>query len=64
MPRVRPASATKSCPRDELHAPDEPNTTPALWTLWAEVKAEHFRQLKCPGCGLYKVWIPRVPTSV
>lgn len=26
------------------------------WHNWAEKKAKHHHQIKCPGCGRYCIW--------
>jgi hypothetical protein len=26
---------------------------------WAERKGRTHRQVQCPGCGLFKVWVPK-----
>lgn len=30
------------------------------WHAWAAEMSKTHRQQRCPGCRLYKVWIPRV----
>lgn len=27
------------------------------WHSWAEKKAKTHNQVKCPGCGLYSIWV-------
>lgn len=27
------------------------------WHIWAAKKSQTHRQEKCPGCGLYKIWV-------
>jgi len=27
------------------------------WHFWAERKEKKFKQIECPTCGLFKVWI-------
>ena len=29
------------------------------WHEWAAEKAKTHKQIKCPHCGLYRVWIPK-----
>lgn len=29
------------------------------WHEWAEEMAKTHRQVRCKGCGLYAVWVPR-----
>lgn len=38
------------------------NHTPAptgylQWHAWAEEKSKKHMQIKCEGCGLYKIWV-------
>jgi hypothetical protein len=57
--------------RDKLHAvPNEPCPKAAAhtpcpsgylaWDRWAEQKAKTHRQIKCEGCGLYAIWVPKL----
>lgn len=29
------------------------------WHAWAERKAKTHRAVMCPGCGLWKIWMPK-----
>lgn len=29
------------------------------WHEWAEQKAKTHELIRCPGCGLYKLWVKR-----
>lgn len=29
------------------------------WFAWAEKKSKTHRQIVCPGCGLYAIWVPK-----
>ena len=29
------------------------------WFDWAERKAKTYKQIKCPECGLFKIWIKK-----
>jgi hypothetical protein len=49
--------APMKCPTPEKHAKDVPNGYIA-WHEWARVKARTHACSRCPGCGLYKVWVP------
>lgn len=34
------------------------------WHFWAEKKSKTHMQVKCAGCGLYKIWVrSRAPSS-
>lgn len=51
----------KTCPQAELHDPEVEAGIPPDFTSfsqWAVAKAETHRPAKCPGCGLYKIWVP------
>lgn len=46
-----------ACPNEREHT-----SCPAsylAWHEWAEEKAKTHRQVRCPSCGLFKVWVPR-----
>lgn len=32
------------------------------WHEWAERRAKTHVQTECPGCGLWMIWTPKVPT--
>jgi len=29
------------------------------WHAWAEEKGKTHRVKRCPGCGLYAIWVPK-----
>lgn len=45
------------CPNASEHT-DCP-TTYLGWHEWAEEKSKTHRPVRCSGCGLFKVWVPR-----
>lgn len=45
-----------ACPRRDLHTP-LPHGYVAR-QLWFEQKARTHKQTRCPGCGLFAVWVP------
>lgn len=47
----------KQCPRVELHSVDPP--TSLSWLDRTRRKMDTHRPVKCPGCGLFKIWEPR-----
>ena len=45
------------CPNFEGHTA-EPEVYLA-WHSWAEDMSKTHRQIKCTGCGLYRIWLPK-----
>lgn len=45
-----------ACPNADHHTPSPEGRV--SWHEWAAKKSKTHRQLRCPGCGLYKIWIP------
>lgn len=41
------------------HTPDQP-TGYIAWFGWAQRMSKTHRQIKCEGCGLYQVWVPKI----
>lgn len=52
---TRPPAA--ECPKRSEHTP-EPEGYLA-WHTWAAAMNQGHRQVRCTGCGLYKVWVVR-----
>jgi len=50
----------KPCPNEKKHTkcPDG-----LSWNAWAAKKSKTHRQIKCGGCGLFKIWIPKKPRA-
>lgn len=48
------------CPHFEDHTPRPEGYL--AWHAWADRMAKTHRQEKCPGCGLYAIWMPKKPT--
>jgi hypothetical protein len=48
----------EACPNKAAHVTGEPEGY-LSWFEWAELKAKTHRQTKCPGCGLWIVWVPK-----
>ena len=42
---------------DELHTPQPDGYM--RWHGWAARMVKTHRQLRCPNCGLFKIWVPR-----
>jgi hypothetical protein len=47
----------KTCPRADEHTKCPGGYL--AWHEWAEQMTKTHRQIRCPGCGLYEVWIPK-----
>lgn len=45
------------CPGFIDHTPSPPGYLE--WHEWAKKMGRTHRQIKCAGCGLYKIWVPR-----
>jgi hypothetical protein len=45
------------CEREDLHTPSPRGYL--QWHAWAETMAETHVQRRCPGCTLFKVWVPK-----
>lgn len=43
------------CENWENHTPEPPGHL--QWHAWAEEKSKTHMQIKCEGCGLYKIWV-------
>lgn len=46
-----------TCPNVKDHTPSPEGYMP--WMDWAERMAKTHKQVKCPGCGLWAVWIKK-----
>ncbi len=46
------------CPEREKHTPCPEGYI--AWHIWAARMGKTHRQIKCPMCGLYSIWIPKV----
>jgi hypothetical protein len=52
------ASKSSSCPNKAEHTyPEAEQFGYVAWHFWAAKKSKTHRQKKCPGCGLYKIWV-------
>jgi hypothetical protein len=52
-------AAAKKCPNAKKHT-RSPLTYLARYS-WAQDMMKGHRQLRCPGCGLYKIWVSKTP---
>ncbi len=41
---------------------DGPDTYVA-WQDWAKQMAKTHRQVRCPACGLFKIWVPKADSG-
>jgi hypothetical protein len=46
------------CPEADRHTPAPASYTG--WHHWAARMSRTHMQTRCPGCGLYEIWIPKV----
>lgn len=46
------------CPNAAQHTPSPDGYL--AWHEWAEEKAKTHTQIKCSGCGLYAIWVPKL----
>ena len=49
---------TSDCPNNANHEPSPSGYTD--WHEWAKAKNRTHKNSKCPDCGLFKIWTPRV----
>ncbi len=52
-----PVADCSDCPNNAEHTPSPRGYLP--WHEWAEAMSKTHRQVRCPGCGLWKVWVAR-----
>jgi hypothetical protein len=48
-----------NCPNREQHTDGRPSYPE--WFDWADRMDSTHRQERCPGCGLYVIWVPLTP---
>ena len=52
------------CPDADRHTPCALDPSDYRgWHAWAEHMSKTHRQVRCPGCGLFTVWIPKTKTK-
>lgn len=47
----------EDCPQRDKHTHCPKGYLP--WHEWAEKKNKTHRQVRCPGCDLFVIWVPR-----
>lgn len=53
---VFPRKPGSTCPTPEKHTPSPPGYSD--WHEWAAEKSKTHKQTRCPGCGLWAIWVP------
>ena len=53
---------SERCPEVDRHTPQP--TGYGQWHAWARQMAKTHKQFRCPGCGLFQIWIPRTRIEV
>jgi hypothetical protein len=48
-------TAERECPANHTPRPEGF----LAWHHWAEEKAKTHKQVKCPTCGLWAIWVPK-----
>jgi hypothetical protein len=57
---VAPRVDDSICPKKKLHTKDPTEPEGYIeWHAWARKQGRTHKQKKCPGCGLFKIWVPR-----
>jgi hypothetical protein len=59
---MRDGNYTPACAKHHTHDDVEPSGY-VSWHLWALQMTKSHRQVKCPVCGLYAVWVLRAGTG-
>lgn len=47
------------CPNADRHTKRPKGLSYLGFFSWADEKSKTHKQTKCPGCGLYKIWVPK-----
>lgn len=47
------------CPNEAAHTPAPAGYV--AWHEWAAKMGRTHRQVRCPGCGLFRVWVSKKP---
>jgi hypothetical protein len=61
MPPCKPSrEAIKTCPNLSNHTKEPMAPHDYLgWHRWAEEMSKTHKQIRCEGCGLWAIWIPK-----
>lgn len=50
----------ESCPERERHTPEPMHESDYMgWHAWARRMSKTHKQLRCPKCGLFAIWVSR-----
>lgn len=55
--KVKLSKAEEDCPYFHDHTPAPQGYM--QWHVWAQRMGRTHKQVKCSGCGLYAIWLPR-----
>jgi hypothetical protein len=47
----------EDCPQKSKHT--KAPTNYLGWHEWADNKSKTHRQIRCPGCNLFAIWVPK-----
>lgn len=61
MSDLREDRHTPEC-KHPVRLPGEPHGY-LDWHAWAEKKTKTHHQERCPHCGLFAIWLPKVPEA-
>lgn len=56
---VSPSPEEKACPQRARHTKAPEGYI--AWHTWAADKARTHTQKRCPGCGLFTIWVRKKP---
>jgi hypothetical protein len=56
---MRPRSDPPPCPQVDRHTPCPDGYVG--WHHWAERMSKTHIQIRCPGCDLWAIWLPKTP---
>lgn len=47
------------CPDADQHTKAPEGLSYLGWFKWADKMGKTHKQIRCPGCRLYKIWVPK-----
>ena len=57
--KIKQLNFEPECRNAENHAKSPAGYS--QWVEWVEEKSKTHKQIRCSGCGLFKIWIPINP---